>query len=582
MAIKRAAPAVEAVAESPGNTTLAPAPPLPITSLSPVAESPAKKARLAPAPLPHVAESPVKKARLAPAPLPPKPMLPISAETGDADGEVAVFFGRLGPYCRSGLGDYIAEGGVVSGPAQPLAEMQPVQISEDQNDLQTFREPWNMHNCLASMRRTGMYEAGGSVWWFEDGTPDSKGESDSYLAAVGAEPTLGQFQSAGHFWSEDALNASSANAENRLFVFPGIFSTCVPDLVGIQKQVAAAETKTKSQVKATTALCCFSELPCLAGRAVLRSYQWAMVQAIEKDDKDMVRKLLQAGLSATIRMRLSVKRDDRIIDALVSAESIRCLKNAMVGGDSFMDFVAAICELDSAKRNMAGTAKGLKEALAPIGITFSGKPLSDMVIKAIKAISPFAAVGAIRAAYRNLERCNRSLGDQSKLMRVCQAICMRAPNPEDATKAMLACLDLLKVKLQVGDNLEGEITVGWLVGNKTEVGFVQQTMKRLALSEYLNTVNRAGLDHEESEEAAKIICDKVWHKVCSAHALYTHFSGVQPLATDVVEEATLPKGKNLALRVADGFEQFLAELPPVPAAFALLLKKSAWVTLTWT
>ena len=218
----------------------------------------------------------------------------------------------------------------------------------------------------------------------------------------------------------------------------------------------------------------FSDLPLFAGRALVRSYQAAIIEAVEADDKTLVRKLLEAGLSVTIRMRLSDDRNDRILDALAAAESIRLLKRAIVGGDSFMDFTAAVCELDAAKRTMQkeNTVKQIKQALDLLGITYGGKPLSDMAIKAIRTIAPFAAVGAVREAFRNLQSVCHTLTDQSKLMRICQAVQARNPVPQESHESMVAVLTNVKVSLWTGDVRESEASVAMLVGAKKQVFFV--------------------------------------------------------------------------------------------------------------
>ena len=299
------------------------------------------------------------------------------------------------------------------------------------------------------------------------------------MAAVGAEPTWGQFQSGQHFWSKEAFVASSTVESKRMFIFPGVLPTSVPDLVGIENQVKHADGSSNPA-------CNFTELPLFAGRALVRSYQAAVIEAIEDGDKLRVRKLLEAGLSVTIRMRLSDDRNERILDAMASAESVRVLKKSMIGSDSFMDFVAAVCELDETKRNIGGSQKQLKDSLGPFGITYGGKPLSDMAIKAIKAIAPFAAVGAVRVAFRNLETVCQSMSDQSKLMRICQVVQSRNPNnAQEANKAMIAVLTNFKVALWTGSHRDQESSVTFLVGGKKQaLFFVAGQVWHLAMKQY--------------------------------------------------------------------------------------------------
>ena len=413
---------------------------------------------------------------------PPKPVAPLATEVdmGDAGGKVKDYFARLGPYARHVLEKFLQKGGVLKSAFQPLADMEPAPISEKEDSLQAFREPWNLKNCLISLRRSGVYEGNGSIWWISDSADAlASDKGGSYLAAVGAEPSYGQFLSAMYFWSKEAFNASAADDAKRMYIFPGLLPTSVPDLVGIEKQLAVAGKD------APPAPPRFSDLPLFAGRALVRSYQAAIIEAVEADDKTLVRKLLEAGLSVTIRMRLSDDRNDRILDALAAAESIRLLKRAIVGGDSFMDFTAAVCELDAAKRTMQkeNTVKQIKQALDLLGITYGGKPLSDMAIKAIRTIAPFAAVGAVREAFRNLQSVCHTLTDQSKLMRICQAVQARNPVPQESHESMVAVLTNVKVSLWTGDVRESEACVTMLVGAKKQVFFCFFASLRLGLEE---------------------------------------------------------------------------------------------------
>ena len=121
---------------------------------------------------------------------------------GEAGGKVALYFSRLGPYSRHVLEAYLngLEPGVVPESLKgPRSLMRPAQISANQDELKAFREPWNMQSCLTSVRRSGVYEATGCIWWLSDSAETTPGERGGYLAAVGAEPTWGQFLAAQYF-----------------------------------------------------------------------------------------------------------------------------------------------------------------------------------------------------------------------------------------------------------------------------------------------------------------------------------------------------------------------------------------------
>ena len=83
---------------------------------------------------------------------------------------------------------------------------------------------------------------------------------------------------------------------------------------------------------------------------------------------------------------------------------------------------------------------------------------------AISAIAPFAAVGAVKDAYRGLETVSDQLNEQTKLMRMCQISDKMFSKHEIAAAALVFALKSLRVAIQYKDCEEHEVTTSFLTG----------------------------------------------------------------------------------------------------------------------
>ena len=89
--------------------------------------------------------------------------------------------------------------------------------------------------------------------------------------------------------------------------------------------------------------------------------------------------------------------------------------------DSFAEFCLNLYQLPDLnfdKKNWA--IKPFADELAKHGLQYGGKPIRESAAKAILAAMPFLRDESVLVAYRELEAQTTAVGEQAKLMRVCQ------------------------------------------------------------------------------------------------------------------------------------------------------------------
>ena len=107
----------------------------------------------------------------------------------------------------------------------------------------------------------------------------------------------------------------------RRFIFPGIYGTALVSEAHVTEQI---ERKTNF----------FTSLPLLSGHAMICSWWLELYQAAVDNDWRRVKKLYEAGLTITIRVRVGPSISQIVMDSISWSESVRTLSDA--GSDSLL------------------------------------------------------------------------------------------------------------------------------------------------------------------------------------------------------------------------------------------------------
>jgi len=174
--------------------------------------------------------------------------------------QVKEYMKALVPYVHAGLTAFLR---LRDPNFKGLAEAKPFEITSDAKvNLKTFRESWQMENCLRALNSTQIYEAAGNVFWL-----DVLGDKFGEHPLMDAEVTWHRLQNAAAIWSEQAFVASSEDPQHRRFVFPGYLPAAIANTSHIEAAVKAG-------------IYHFNKLCCLGGHAIIYAWYVALADAL--------------------------------------------------------------------------------------------------------------------------------------------------------------------------------------------------------------------------------------------------------------------------------------------------------------
>ena len=207
-------------------------------------------------------------------------------------------------------------------------------------DLTAFREVMNFDNLVTSFQKTNQYESAGTIWMLDCVIAASTGDSLS----------ISQLESALEKWSPEAFRASSKCEKDRRFTFDVPVPAQVVDIKNVQRRTPEDSTVLFARPE-----------PMLAGTALVIGWYALMLEALRADpiDAQQVLKLLEAGMSVPIRLRLSSDPDECRLIGLRFSESM-FVTAAAAGADSFWKFCERTSLLTGFKNSLAKNESVLK------------------------------------------------------------------------------------------------------------------------------------------------------------------------------------------------------------------------------
>ena len=423
----------------------------------PAANEPAaKKPRVeATAPAPA---APISKAAALDIPetLPFRPQLPSEAEVAaGAAPSLKTYISHLYKSVVSRLSLFLYDCNSVALRA-PLYKQKCPQISSASGDANlerptSFREAWDMQHCVESLSQNGIYEAAAPLWQF-DPLLEHWGDTEIFPH----DASWSQFLACLSYWSE-ANFVSSASAEGqRRYIFPGFIPTAVKSVAIVQ----ATGAKTGN----------FTGMPLCGAHVLAWSLYGAIDGALNDGADERVLRLCEASLSITVRMRAGPSAVQLTLDNLTFVDTLR-LQNVASGSHSFFEFVSTVSSLPGFNVKSSGPA--IVDAAKRLGVAFNAKPIERNMAYSILAVMSFTPSSSAKAAWRFAERVSpRILVDPTRCLRLCQTI-KKSSTPDELDGVFVFVMEPLAVSLICGDVKEEELSIEWLVGSKTEMGFCQ-------------------------------------------------------------------------------------------------------------
>ena len=343
--------------------------------------------------------------------------------------------------------------------------------------LTAFREVMKYDNLQSSFRRTGQYEAAGTLWMLD---PCGDSVSDESV-------TIAQIEAARWQWSEDVFVQSSTNPDMRRFSFDVPLPARMPKAEMAQRQGVGSSGVIMS-----------APLPMIAGKAHVLAWYSAVSDALqdEHSNHNRIRRLFEAALSVPIRLRLCPDTDGCALASLQYAEAAG-MHAAASGADSFWIFaerVGRLQEVQAAMRDNISAPK-LCSKLKSLGVTFKGKSMTEGHAKALRSLLPFVSDIGCKHSYLLTEIMCPEVKEMTLLMRLA-ILCSKRGNggttpasggPSQANACMIFLFDSFRVARLTGEFPKGEgMTVANIIGQeKKAAGWAHVLFKKQDLIAFL-------------------------------------------------------------------------------------------------
>ena len=321
----------------------------------------------------------------------------------------------------------------------------------------TFKEAWDMINCVKSLRSNSLYEASMTIWQFTPAAREWLG-SDLAIDAVSWK----QLDSCAGLWSNAAFDRSSEQSDQRRYIFPGHVPTCV-------RSMDVVDVLANSQGL-------FKDLPACGGHAVLWSLIAALDLALSLPNEARVLKLYEASVTVTVRMRVAPSPVQLQLDALSYIDVLR-VQNLATGATSFFEFSLAVLRMPEINGQETGTEMVRK--LDTLGITYKGVEVGKPGAYSILAIVGIADQSEGKEAVRFLERISSTVfSDPTKIQRTIQVL-KKTCASDECKDAFVVVMESMGVALLSGDAVENDFSVEVLVPkDRSEAGFVKSCITK--------------------------------------------------------------------------------------------------------
>jgi len=242
---------------------------------------------------------------------------------------------------------------------QPLDIVAPVADST----MTSYKEPWRADRCSTALRTTGMYEAGGNLFWLDWRRPSGTGS-----AIAGSPPRWSHLKEIADKWfTRENLVGGSGGTRMRI-VFP------VPLIV---------HAESLDKVKGTAFP---GSLELLTGHIWVWGWACGLAAAQLTADMTLVTALWEAALTVTLHLRVGMSLAEKAAATIADSELNKARDR--LSSDSFLAFArkcwvifgAAAGGMDASATTAAGSKSGL---LKTHGVKYCGTPVGKTMLTAI-------------------------------------------------------------------------------------------------------------------------------------------------------------------------------------------------------
>ena len=287
------------------------------------------------------------------APTHKKPRLP-SASGADKDSPAHPILKHIIPYVNQELEIYLRTEKTLKE-NEHLVNLLPLTIESVEKAGVSYKHHWLPTSCKKSMEQSGMYEAGGVLFWID---PETTG---SFLIPA-VQPTWSSVCSVADN-QFNAVGVSGSNNATTRIVFP------VPLSAKWDGPISADTYPTR--------------LTILGGHAFIWAWYVKMFHALDGREKNKIQELVECALTVTLCVWQNLDTPNAALESMKSSETIRTAAKVMV--DSFITFQDKVMLVEGVE--VSGSLA--QTSVAPLqkkNVRFNGSLINVSMIKSMNGL----------------------------------------------------------------------------------------------------------------------------------------------------------------------------------------------------
>ena len=293
------------------------------------------------------------------------------------------------PWVMNALPSFLLKHNIATITAGDLSAEEPLKIAVGTSSMSSFKEAWNITNCSEALSTSGVYEAGGNLFWID---PEVAGTAFTLPAEDPPWGWLSAFAKTGF----ERFRPDGTSGRSRIR-FPIALETNWRAGVQEFSKVAAAFPKMLQPIGA---------------HGYIWAWYLAMFNALDSEDVEQVQMLFECALCVTMSATVGRSQSALALDAIKYSEKVREGTKVLV--DSFLTF--------SEKLLLATADKPEIKFMSLHKICYNGSQANLTMLRTINSLKPALKCEEVRKLFADIERAHGSeilTGSYSKVPILC-------------------------------------------------------------------------------------------------------------------------------------------------------------------
>ena len=284
-----------------------------------------------------------------------KPRLPSRGSSSDAPAREIVR--AIVPWVNQELESFMRTEGILAS-NKGLADLEPLHIGTKQSVGVSYKQHWVPENCKDAMQKSGLYEAGGVLFWID---PETCG---STFSVPTVEPTWGAVCDIAES-SFEPVGVSDVWAFKKRILFPVSLS---------------AKWMVKDLPKSTYP----TRLVCLGGHAFIYAWYVKIFDALDARDSAAIRLLSETAMTVTLCVWNNMADTEAAMQSIKASEVIRASSKVMC--DSFITFMDKIYMTQGLCPGVGCVPQSCVAPLQKSNVRYNNGLINSSMVKAMSSV----------------------------------------------------------------------------------------------------------------------------------------------------------------------------------------------------